>query len=50
MVNGIPVILCWKKYNTSFIPDDMVTGSDPSQLDTFFKRCALRALEPQLVK
>jgi hypothetical protein len=24
---------------TTFIPDDSVTGSDPGQLDAFFKRC-----------
>jgi len=39
MVNGIPVILCYKKGNTSFIPDDSVTGADPSALDAFFRRC-----------
>jgi thioredoxin-like negative regulator of GroEL len=39
MVNGIPVILCYKKGNHTFIPDDSVTGSDPAGLDAFFKRC-----------
>ena len=39
MVNGIPVILCYKKGNTSFIPDDSVVGADPSELDRFFRRC-----------
>lgn len=41
MVNGIPVILCYKKGNVSFIPDDSVTGADPVELDKFFKRCSL---------
>ena len=41
MVNGIPVILCYKKGNVSFIPDDSVTGASPPELDHFFKRCAL---------
>jgi len=41
MVNGIPVILCYKKGNTSFIPDDSITGADPASLDTFFKRCRI---------
>jgi thioredoxin-like negative regulator of GroEL len=41
MVNGIPVILCYKKGNIGYIPDDSVTGSDPAQLDAFFKRCGL---------
>jgi hypothetical protein len=44
MVNGIPVILCYKKGNTSYIPDDSITGSDPAQLDAFFKRCGLHLL------
>ena len=39
MVNGIPVMLCYKKGNETFIPDDMVTGADPIGLDSFFKRC-----------
>jgi thiol-disulfide isomerase/thioredoxin len=39
MVNGIPVILCYKKGNTTYIPDDSVTGADPNQLAAFFKRC-----------
>ena len=44
MVNGIPVILAYKKGNTSFIPDDSITGSDPSQLDQFFRRCGQHLL------
>jgi len=39
MVNGIPAILCYKKGNLSFAPDDIVTGIDPSDLHQFFKRC-----------
>ena len=39
MVNGIPVILCYKKGNDTFIPDDSVTGSDLGGLDAFFRRC-----------
>jgi len=39
MVNGIPVMLCYKKGNNTFIPDDMVTGAEPLGLDYFFKRC-----------
>ena len=44
MVNGIPVILCYKKGNLSYIPDDSITGSDPAGLDAFFKRCGLHLL------
>ena len=39
MVNGIPVILCYKKGNVTYIPDDSVTGADPTKLAEFFKRC-----------
>lgn len=39
MVNGIPVLLCYKKGNGTYIPDDAVTGSDAAQLHNFFKRC-----------
>ena len=44
MVNGIPVILAYKKGNTSYIPDDSITGSDPVQLDQFFRRCGLHLM------
>jgi thioredoxin 1 len=39
MVNGIPVIMVFKRGNVSFIPDDSVTGSGAPELDAFFKRC-----------
>ena len=39
MVNGIPVLLCYKKGNSTYIPDDAVTGSDPTELHKFFTRC-----------
>jgi hypothetical protein len=41
MVNGIPVMLCYKKDNKTYIPDDTVTGSDPTELHKFFKRCSV---------
>jgi len=44
MVNGIPVILMYKKGNVSVVPDDSVTGADPGQLDAFFKRCGFHLL------
>ena len=44
MVNGIPVILMYKKGNITYSPTDSVTGSDPTQLDAFFKRCGLHLL------
>jgi thioredoxin 1 len=45
MVNGIPVILCYKKGNTTFIPDDSVTGAEPGALDAFFKRCGVHLVD-----
>jgi hypothetical protein len=56
MVNGIPVLLCFKKGNGTYIPDDMVTGADPQQLHQFFIRCgkhlmdALTKNPPKIVK
>jgi thioredoxin 1 len=55
MVNGIPIILCYKKGNITFIPDDSVTGTEPSALDAFFKRCGahlnnVRAINPRIKK
>lgn len=49
MVNGIPVLLCYKKGNATYIPDDSITGSDPQQLHLFFTRCGkhlMDALKP----
>ena len=45
MVNGIPVLLCYKKGNTTFVPDDTVTGTVPQELDAFFRRCGNHLLE-----
>jgi thioredoxin-like negative regulator of GroEL len=39
MVNGIPVLLCYKKGNATYIPDDSITGADPHALHQFFTRC-----------
>ncbi len=48
MVNGVPVMMCYKKGNTSFIPDDSITGADPVELDKFFKRCNLHLMSLRL--
>jgi thiol-disulfide isomerase/thioredoxin len=45
MVNGIPVLLCYKKGNNTFIPDDVITGSDPTQLHLFFSRCGKQLMD-----
>jgi len=39
MVNGIPVMLCYKRGNYTYAPDDMITGSNPNDLHNFFLRC-----------
>lgn len=38
MVTGIPTILCYFKGNTSFVPDDSVSGSDIPSINSFFSR------------
>ena len=45
MVNGIPVLLCYKKGNSTYIPDDMITGSDPQQLHLFFVICGKHLMD-----
>ncbi len=50
MVNGIPAILCYKKGNTGYIPDDSVTGADPTALDAFFKRCGKHLISVQKIR
>ena len=47
MVNGIPVILCYKKNNNTFIPDDSITGADPNELHRFFTRCGNHLVDVQ---
>jgi thiol-disulfide isomerase/thioredoxin len=45
MVNGIPVMMCYKKGNVGYVPDDICTGSNPQDLDAFFKRCNILRLQ-----
>ena len=39
VVNGIPVILCYKKGNLTHVPSDVIVGADKIQINTFFNRC-----------
>jgi len=39
MVNGVPVLLCYKKGNITPIPDDIVIGADKKKINDFFMRC-----------
>ena len=56
MVNGIPVLLCFKKGNATYIPDDIITGADPNSLHQFFTRCGKHLMDsltrypPKIVK
>ena len=45
MVNGIPALLCYKKGNGTYIPDDIITGSDAQQLHQFFLRCGKHLMD-----
>lgn len=45
MVNGIPVLLCYKKGNTTFIPDDIITGANANELHQFFIRCGKHLMD-----
>jgi thiol-disulfide isomerase/thioredoxin len=40
MVKTIPAVLCWKRGNNSYIPDDSVIGADFGEIEAFFDRCA----------
>jgi len=40
-VSGIPAILLFKQGNLSYIPDDMVVGADPRQVNDFFKKVSM---------
>lgn len=42
MVTGVPVLLGYVKGNTTFAPDESISGADERQIDDFFKRCLQR--------
>jgi thioredoxin 1 len=39
MVNGVPVLLCYKMGNTHYVPDDIIVGANKLHLTAFFERC-----------
>lgn len=39
MVNGVPALLCYKKGNMSWIPDDTVIGANPAAIQSLFQKC-----------
>jgi hypothetical protein len=38
-------LLCYKKGNNTYIPDDIITGADPQQLHQFFIRCGKHLMD-----
>jgi hypothetical protein len=38
-VNGVPVILCYKKGNMTYVPDNVIVGADEDQVNRFFTAC-----------
>jgi len=41
MVNGVPVLLCYKQGNVSWVPNEVVVGANPDHVRAFFERCLL---------
>jgi len=39
MIKGIPTLMAYKKGNTSFVPDDSISGADIGDVNSFFERC-----------
>ena len=40
MISGIPAAVAYKKGNISPVPDNVISSSDPKQIDAFFQQCA----------
>jgi len=45
VVNGVPAILCYKRGNTSNVPDDYVIGASKDKLQAFSERCIQLAIK-----
>jgi thioredoxin 1 len=39
IVNGVPVILCYKKGNLTIVPDNVIVGANENQINAFFDTC-----------
>ena len=39
MVNGVPVLVCYKKGNFTWVPDDVVVGANVDGIQALFKKC-----------
>jgi thioredoxin-like negative regulator of GroEL len=47
MIKSIPTILCYKKGNVEYAPDDSFTGSDLTGVERFFNRCVIYSKDVQ---
>ena len=41
MVNGVPVLLCYKKGNLSWVPTDVIVGANPEHVKAIFERALI---------
>jgi thioredoxin-like negative regulator of GroEL len=39
IVTSIPSVICYQKGSVTYVPDDVYSGSDKKELDSFFHRC-----------
>jgi hypothetical protein len=39
MVNGVPVLICYKKGNLTWVPDDVVVGANVEAIQALFQKC-----------
>ena len=43
MLNGIPAILAYHKGNANYVPDSVIIGANPPDINTFFENIAKHA-------
>jgi len=42
MIPGVPTMFCYhKKTDISYVPDDIVVGANPTEIDIFFNKCMM---------
>ena len=45
VVNGVPAIICYKRGNTSNVPDDYMIGANKNKLKELQERCIQTAIQ-----
>ena len=40
VVNGVHAIVCYKKGNNTWVPDDVIIGANPAAITELFQKCA----------